>query len=133
MKKLNEVYAIGLIYSPLGDKLATFTWPDSIWAESYWPMIVNMKRAEYLVQRFNSFTADFFEQKVEWENVKPVELMLPGLSCTALFQVFRTFDPGLIYTAHQIVKPADYANKHFRQLAIECSDPALLPFKSSII
>jgi len=121
-------YAIGLIYNDTGTRIGLFEFADSLW-----PCLVDMRKDVYLAKRFKETTEKLFEQKIEWENVKPLELNLPMLEGYCSFQLFRTFEPGLIYACSSIMRITDYTNKHFAKLVVECSDRDKLPYKNVAI
>lgn len=125
---MNKQYALGLIYSVTGDKIGLFEHEGALW-----PCLVYMKKPIYIADRFKQATDELFAMSIVWQNIKPVELDIPSLNGMFNCQVFRTFQPGLIYACPVIRAIADYDNRYLTQLVNECNKPTLLPYKNVII
>ncbi len=65
-----------------------------------------MKGVDRIAARFKETTEKLFEQPIEWENVKPLDVEWSILPCKARIQVFRTRELGLIY-ACSTIRPVD--------------------------
>lgn len=125
---MNEQHALGLIYSGAGDKIGLFEYEGALW-----PCLIHMKKPIYIADRFKQATDELFAMSIVWQNVKPIELVVPSFDGALNCQVFRTFQPVLIYACSVIKAVDDYDNRYLTQLVRECSKPAVLPYKNVII